>query len=50
MLVIIYLLSKFDDKVEIKAYPSIICEVEVYWMTKGETAWILESLLERLNI
>ena len=39
-----------DDKVEIKAYPSIICEVEVYWMTKSETAWILESLLERLDI
>ena len=39
-----------DGEEEVKAYPSIICEVEVFWMHKNESTWILESLLESLEI
>ena len=39
-----------DGEAEVRAYPSIICEVEVFWMQKNDSAWVLENLLERLDI
>jgi hypothetical protein len=38
------------EKEESRPYPSIICEVEVFWMEKNESAWVLESLLQPLEI
>ena len=38
-----------DGEEEVKAYPSIICEVEVYWMQKNDSTWVIESLLEPLE-
>jgi len=31
------------------AYPSIICEVNVFWMNKNQQAWVIESLLQPLE-
>jgi len=39
-----------DGAEEVKTYPSIVCEVEVFWMQKNDSAWVLESLLESLEI
>ena len=39
-----------DEEKETRTYPSIICEVEVFWMEKNESAWVLESLLQPLEI
>lgn len=39
-----------DEKETKTAYPSIICEVNVFWMQKNEQAWVLESLLQPLEI
>jgi len=38
------------EEKETKAYPSIICEVEVFWMNKNETTWVIETLLQPLEI
>jgi len=34
---------------EVRPYPPVLCELEVYWMHKKESSWILESLLEPLE-
>lgn len=35
---------------EVRPYPPILCEIEVFWMHKNESAWVLESLLQPLEM
>jgi len=42
--------SMIDGENENESFPSIICEVEVFWIHKNETAWVIEALLQPLEI
>ena len=39
-----------EGKKTAKNYPTIICEIEVFWLHKNDTFWLMESLLEPLEI